>query len=121
MLRNYLTSTLQEKEAVNCYYALAKELEDLGENKQSFKALKSGAAIQRRLVDFNLAAGVHGLGVALGRTALVEGDLATQQPITVGATSITEVEILSGLEEGDTIIVSDTSRFQDAKSILLRN
>ncbi len=52
---------------------------------------------------------------------LVEGDLATQQSITVGATSITEVEILSGLEEGDTIVISDTSRFRDAKSILLRN
>ena len=52
---------------------------------------------------------------------LVEGDLATQQAITVGATSITEVEILSGLEEGDTIIIADTSRFRDAKSILLRN
>ena len=50
----------------------------------------------------------------------VEGDLATQQLITVGTTSITEVEILSGLEEGDTIVISDTSRFQDAKSILLR-
>ncbi len=52
---------------------------------------------------------------------LVDGDVATQQSITVGATSITEVEIVSGLEEGDTIVISDTSRFQDAKSILLRD
>ena len=52
---------------------------------------------------------------------LVKGDVATQQSITVGATSITEVEIVSGLEEGDTIVISDTSRFQDAKSDLLRN
>jgi HlyD family secretion protein len=51
----------------------------------------------------------------------VEGDLAMQQAITVGVTSITEVEILSGLEEGDTIVISDTSRFQDAKTILLRD
>jgi HlyD family secretion protein len=51
---------------------------------------------------------------------LVEGDLATQQAVTVGTTSITEVEIVSGLQEGDTIVISDTSRFQDAKSILLR-
>jgi HlyD family secretion protein len=51
----------------------------------------------------------------------VEGDLATQLSVTVGVTSITEVEILSGLDEGDTIVISDTSRFQDAKSILLRN
>jgi HlyD family secretion protein len=51
----------------------------------------------------------------------VEGDLATQQAITVGATSITDVEIVRGLEEGDTIVISDTSRFQDAKSVLIRN
>ena len=51
----------------------------------------------------------------------VEGDLATQQSVTVGVTSITEVEILGGLEEGDTIVISDTSRFRDAKSILLRD
>lgn len=51
----------------------------------------------------------------------VEGDLATQHAIRVGATSITEVEILEGLQEGDTIVISDTSRFQDAKTILLRD
>ena len=51
----------------------------------------------------------------------VEGDLATQTAVTVGVTSITEVEILSGLHEGDTIIISDTSRFQDAGAILLRD
>ena len=51
---------------------------------------------------------------------LVEGDLAIQRSVSVGTTSITEVEIVGGLKEGDTIIISDTSRFQDAKSILLR-
>jgi tetratricopeptide (TPR) repeat protein len=55
MLQNYLTRSLPEKEAVNCYYALAKELEDLGEYAQSFEMLNSGAAIQRQLVDFKLA------------------------------------------------------------------
>jgi Tfp pilus assembly protein PilF len=54
MLKNYLARPLQKKEAVNCYFALAKELEDLGEYAQSFKALQSGAAIQSSLVDFNL-------------------------------------------------------------------
>ena len=52
---------------------------------------------------------------------LVDGDVATLHSVTVGATSITEVEIVSGLEEGDTIVISDTSRFQNANSILLRN
>ena len=55
MLQNYLTQSLPKKEAVNCYYALAKELEDLGEYAQSFEMLMSGAATQRQLVDFKLA------------------------------------------------------------------
>lgn len=55
MLENYLARELPEKEAVNSYYALAKELEDLGEYTRSFEALKLGAATQRHLVNFNLA------------------------------------------------------------------
>jgi hypothetical protein len=55
MLRNYLSQPLTKKEAVYIYFALAKELEDLGEYKQSFNALKSGAAIQRQLVKFDLS------------------------------------------------------------------
>lgn len=55
MLKNHLAQPLPEKESVGCYFALAKELEDLGEYAQSFKALKSGAAIQRGLLNFNLA------------------------------------------------------------------
>jgi HlyD family secretion protein len=51
----------------------------------------------------------------------VEGDLATLQSIAVGLTSITEVEVLDGLREGDTIVLSDTSRFADAATVLLRD
>ncbi|MBT8047098.1 MAG: hypothetical protein HKN57_14885 [Xanthomonadales bacterium] len=54
-LKNYLAQPLPKREAVNCYYALAKELEDLGEFSQSFEALRSGASTQRQLVNFNLA------------------------------------------------------------------
>lgn len=55
MLKNYLKQPLDKKEAVNCFYALAKELEDLGEYRPAFDALRSGAAIQRQLINFNLA------------------------------------------------------------------
>lgn len=54
-LRNYLAQPLTKAESVNTYYALARELEDLGEYSESFAALKSGAASQRQLVNFNLA------------------------------------------------------------------
>jgi tetratricopeptide (TPR) repeat protein len=55
MLRNCLSQPLTKKEAVYIYFALAKELEDLGEYKQSFSALKTGAAFKRQLVRFDLS------------------------------------------------------------------
>ena len=56
-----------------------------------------------------------------GATAyLVTGDLAERIDIQIGATSIREVEILSGLEEGDQIIVSNYEQFNQASTVLLR-
>jgi len=56
-----------------------------------------------------------------GRQAYVlDGDLAVLTPIEVGAVSIGEVEIVSGLEEGDRIIISDVTRFEKAETILIR-
>lgn len=55
-----------------------------------------------------------------GRQAyVIEDRIATLRPIRVGALSITEVEILSGLEIGDQIIISDTVRFEGAERVLL--
>ncbi len=57
-----------------------------------------------------------------GRVAyVVREGLATRIDIQTGATSMTEVEILSGLEPGDQIIISDISLFDKAGAILLRN
>jgi len=50
----------------------------------------------------------------------VEDGIATLTPIQIGAISVSEVEILSGLEIGDRIILSETARFEGAKKILLR-
>ena len=56
-----------------------------------------------------------------GRQAyVVRGDAAELTPIEVGATSVAEVEILSGLMEGDRVIISDTTRFANAPSLYLR-
>ena len=56
-----------------------------------------------------------------GRKAyVVEANVATQRPIRVGAASVSEVEIVSGLAEGDRIIISDTTRFEDARRVYLR-
>jgi HlyD family secretion protein len=51
---------------------------------------------------------------------VVDGKMATRREIRTGATSISEVEIVNGLKEGDTIVVSDTTPFQHAANVMLR-
>ena len=56
-----------------------------------------------------------------GRLAYVVTDgTARVRPIEVGAVSIGEVEVVKGLAAGDRVIVSDTSEFGGAKTVLLR-
>ncbi|HEY3056490.1 MAG TPA: efflux transporter periplasmic adaptor subunit, partial [Thermoanaerobaculia bacterium] len=56
-----------------------------------------------------------------GRVAyVVNGQSATRRPVVLGATSVNEVEVVSGLREGETIVVSDTTPFENANEILLR-
>jgi HlyD family secretion protein len=56
-----------------------------------------------------------------GRWAfVVDGKMATRRDITLGATSVSEVEVLRGLMVGETVIVSDTSTFGDARTVLIR-
>ncbi|HVE65652.1 MAG TPA: HlyD family efflux transporter periplasmic adaptor subunit, partial [Thermoanaerobaculia bacterium] len=45
--------------------------------------------------------------------------MATPRTIQVGAVSVSEVEILSGLSEREKVILSDTTEFAGAKSVLL--
>lgn len=55
-----------------------------------------------------------------GRIAyVVDGTLAQKRLIQTGATSISEIEILHGLESGDTIIISSHVEFEDADTIML--
>lgn len=56
-----------------------------------------------------------------GKQVYVLSDgLATLQPIEVGATSVSEVEIVEGLKEGDQILLSGTEQFNGAKTVLVR-
>ena len=56
-----------------------------------------------------------------GRSAwVVNGKMATRREIRTGAASVGEIEITSGLEEGETIIVSDTTAFGNATNVMLR-
>ncbi len=61
------------------------------------------------------------LGDGAGRMAyVINGGMAVKRPIKTGSTSISEVEIISGLEENERIIISDIARFENAENVLLR-
>jgi HlyD family secretion protein len=51
---------------------------------------------------------------------VVHDGIGTRTPISIGAISIGSVEILDGLKEGDTIIISDTSAFESAKTVYIK-
>jgi HlyD family secretion protein len=55
-----------------------------------------------------------------GRFAfVVNDDVATRRAIEIGAASLSDVEILSGLEPGERIVISGTDEFADADRILI--
>lgn len=57
-----------------------------------------------------------------GRIAyLLNDDVAIRTPIQIGSASVNKVEILSGLTEGDEIIISSTDAFEDAETILIND
>ena len=47
--------------------------------------------------------------------------MARLVPIRIGSVSVTEVEIQSGLEPGDQVILTDLTRYEGAQTILLRD
>lgn len=55
-----------------------------------------------------------------GRYAfVVTDDVATRRPIEIGAASLSDVEIVSGLQPGERIVISGTDEFADAERILI--
>jgi HlyD family secretion protein len=57
-----------------------------------------------------------------GRIAyVVEDGIATRRSIEVGATSVAAVEVLSGLVEGDRVVISSIDEFRGAQRVLISN
>ncbi|MCE5234263.1 MAG: efflux RND transporter periplasmic adaptor subunit [Xanthomonadaceae bacterium] len=55
-----------------------------------------------------------------GRVAyVVRGDVAERTPIQVGALSLNAVEIVSGVKEGDRIVISGTDEFNGAQRVTI--
>jgi len=56
-----------------------------------------------------------------GRTVYVVADgLARRRDVSLGAVSVTEVEVIDGLAEGERIVLSDTGGFAGAETVLIR-
>jgi len=57
-----------------------------------------------------------------GRVAyVVEDGIARRRPISAGATSLNNIEILQGLTPGETIVISSTDLFNSADAVLINN
>lgn len=57
-----------------------------------------------------------------GRSAYVmDGGVAVRRPIELGATSVTAVEILSGLQPGDKVVIAGTDSFENAERVSINN
>lgn len=55
-----------------------------------------------------------------GRYAyLIDRDMAVKTPITLGARSLSHIEVVTGLNEGQEIIISNTDLFNSAEQVLL--
>ncbi len=55
-----------------------------------------------------------------GRFAYVVNDgVAVRRPVELGVGSLTEIEILNGLTEGERIVISGTDIFEDAERVLI--
>ena len=57
-----------------------------------------------------------------GRAAYVmDGNVAVRRPIQLGATSVSAVEILSGLKQGDRVVIAGTDTFDGAQRISIND
>jgi HlyD family secretion protein len=52
---------------------------------------------------------------------VLENGIATRREIAVGAVSVSEVEIVRGVLEGERVILSDTTEFSGARTVLVRS
>jgi len=53
-----------------------------------------------------------------GRSAYVmDGGIAVRRPVQLGATSVSAVEVLSGLKQGDHVVIAGTDSFDNAERV----
>jgi HlyD family secretion protein len=52
---------------------------------------------------------------------VMDGSVAVRRPIQIGATSVSAVEILSGLKAGDKVVIAGTDSFENAERVSINN
>ena len=62
---------------------------------------------------------------ALGRTDakhafVIRDDMAVRMPVRFGLTGMDQIEILEGLSEGDAVVISDVSEYEDVERVRLK-
>ncbi|MEN9868053.1 MAG: hypothetical protein RL748_3643 [Pseudomonadota bacterium] len=50
---------------------------------------------------------------------VLNGDVASRTPITLGATSVNAVEIIKGLKPGDKVVIAGTDQFEHANHVII--
>ena len=83
--------------------------------------LSTRIVLERRVGVLKLPRGAFLEGGGSRQAYVVDSGVATRRAIEVGATSVGEVEIAAGLEEGERVIVSNTSTFEGATRVLLQD
>jgi HlyD family secretion protein len=51
---------------------------------------------------------------------VVEGEMARRRPVEIGVAGVSEVEIVEGLAAGEKVVISDTTDFGGADTVLIR-
>jgi HlyD family secretion protein len=52
---------------------------------------------------------------------VMDGSVAVRRPIQIGGTSVSAVEILSGLKPGDRVVIAGTDSFEGAERVSINN
>ncbi len=96
---------LKDKAGTNLRSNLRVDVYVVSGHKDKALKIKRGTAVPGE--------GIHDLFV-------IRGDVAVKTPVKIGLSSFEEAEVLSGLMEGDEVIVSDMSDYSSRKEISVR-
>jgi HlyD family secretion protein len=51
----------------------------------------------------------------------MDGNIAVRRPVQLGATSVSAVEIISGLKVGDRVVIAGTDAFENAERVSIND